>query len=364
MTKRPKLPLRATARVVILVVVVAAISAGIGLGVGSFVRSPAQVAADAAPPQRSVVTADVVEGTIEDPLLIKGVVSPGTVMGIMPDAPAGVEAVVTGVPVAVGQTVAAGGVLIEVSDRPVILLTGEVPLLRDLRIGDRGEDVARLQTALSEWGAPFADGIFGAATARAIRTLYDAAGYSATTDAVALRSELVFAPSPTARVVAVGSALGAPAASPLIRVAISPPNVTAEVSEAVANRLVVGQTVHVSGAGIGGEQAGTISRMDGLGKSDDGAYRVPVQVVVNDSLPAASVDRPVQITVPPVDSERGLLIPLAAVFADAKGGTFVRLLDGGKQQRVTVTVAETGGGQARVNTLALAVGDRVVVGVG
>lgn len=364
---RPRRKVSATTRVVILLVVTSLVSAAIGLAAGLFVRSPAQVAADAAPPAKSVLTAEVTEGPIDDPVLIQGTVSLGDVVEFSPASPAEVAAVVTGLPASVGDTVNAGSVLIEVSDRPLIYLTGQIPMLRDLRLGDRGPDVRRLQESLSAWGAPSADGVFGAGTARALRALYEAAGYTAPTDSVALRSELVFGPSETALMVGIGSRLGAPVASPLIRVTTSAPVVSAEIAEPIAQRLTVGQPVTVTGTGIGGAVEGTVSSIDGLVKSEDGAYRVPIEVAVEGGLLSEAVDSSVEISVASDEEAAiGLLVPLSAVYSDAQDGTFVRVVGADETERVAVTVVATGGGQAQVRTSdgTLGVGDVVVVGNG
>jgi peptidoglycan hydrolase-like protein with peptidoglycan-binding domain len=215
------------------------------------------------------------------------------VVEFSPASSVDVAAVVTKLPTSVGQTVNTGSVLVEVSDRPVIYLTGQIPLLRDLRLGDRGSDVRRLQESLSAWGAPPADGEFGAGTARALRALYEAAGYAARTDLVALRSEFVFGPSDSALVIGVGSRLGAPVASPLIRVTTSAPVVSAEVAEPVAQQLALGQPVAVTGTDIGGAFEGKVSNINGLVKSEDGAYRIPIEVAVEGSLLPEAVDSPI-----------------------------------------------------------------------
>lgn len=364
---RQRRPLSATVRVVILVAVASLLSAGLGLAAGWFVRSPAQVAADTAPPERSLLTAQVTEGPIDDPLLVTGTVSPGGVREFSPVPPADVVAVVTKLPVPVGQSVRAGSVLIEVSDRPVIYLTAAIPMIRDLRMGDTGPDVARLQEALSAWDAPPADGVFGPGTARALRTMYEAAGYMAPDDSPALRSELVFGPSETATVVGVGSSLGAPIASPLIRVTTSAPTISAAVSEPIAQQLSIGLKVTVTGAGIGGSVAGKVTSIAGLTKSEDGAYRVPIQVSADVVLPPGAISKTVEISVA-TDSKAsvGLLVPLSAVRSDAHNGTFVELVHGTKATRVMVTVVATGGGQAQVTAAggALAVGDMIAVGSG
>lgn len=76
-----------------------------------------------------------------------------------------------------GVPVASGRVLLRVDERPVVALHTDVPLYRDLRAGDAGEDVAALQRELAALGHRVAvDGRYRATTARAVRALLADAG--------------------------------------------------------------------------------------------------------------------------------------------------------------------------------------------
>ena len=351
-----------TRRVGTLILVTALVSAAIGGAAGFFVRSPAQVAADAAPPAHSELTVAVEEGTITDPLLLSGVVALGSVTDLTPNG----GGVVTGLPVALGAQFTAGTVIAEVNDRPVIYLQGSIPLLRDLRPGDKGEDVRRLQEGLRPWLSGEPDGTWGTATTRALQALYKAAGYVAPVDSAALQAELVFGAAATATVLSVASPLGGAVESPLIRATTSDPTVTAEVADATSQLVHIGDRVSVTGSAIGGAQAGTITAVGGLVTGDDGVSRATVTVQPDVALPAAAIDRKVEITVlTGADAEVGLIVPLSAIRSNATGGTYVLHVRGENPHRVMVTVEETGGGQARVTASDgdLAVGDLVVLGV-
>ncbi|WP_165310877.1 peptidoglycan-binding protein [Microbacterium protaetiae] len=343
-----------------------ALSVLITLVAVAFVRSPAQVAAETSPPPLTVLTAKVTEGSVAEPLRFSGEVSLGDLVAFTVRPSDASAAIVTKLPAAVGETVREGAAVIEISDRPVIYLKGKIPLLRDLHVGDHGPDVLRLQRALKSWGgAPEPDGVFGAGTAAALRALYQGAGYSAPIDSSALRSELMFGNGDTARVVALGGAVGEAAGAPAVKVATSPPEVTADIAETTSQKLAVGAKVTVSGAAIGGEHSGRIVAISGLMKSDAGTYQVHVRVSTSDPLRFEAVQSPVDIIVTPDDKPKsGLVVPLSAVYSDAVGRPFVRRIVGGAQARVFVTVGETGGGQAliRVANGGLDIGDDVVVG--
>jgi multidrug efflux pump subunit AcrA (membrane-fusion protein) len=170
-----------------------------GFAAGRFVRSPAQVAAEAEPPEPTLITAQVVRGEISKTVIARGDVVPSeqvtiaagggwlrhsevaspAVGAVVPPAANGGAAVLTGSFVEVGDEVAEGQVIVEVSERPVFALQGDAPLTRDLRPGATGGDVLRLQEALARLGlfGGRLTGVFGAATQEAVVALYGQSGY-------------------------------------------------------------------------------------------------------------------------------------------------------------------------------------------
>ncbi|MDR1295508.1 MAG: peptidoglycan-binding protein [Bifidobacteriaceae bacterium] len=182
-----------------------ALTAG-GFVAGRFIRSPAEVAADAEPPAASLITAEVVRQRIEKTVIARGDLVPSEQVNvaaaggwssgesapnpgfevIMPgggqvDDGGGSDGVLTDTFVAVGDAVDEGEVPIEVSERPLIVLRGPVPLTRDLRPGMTGGDVTQLQDALGRLGlySGAGDGVFDQATSTAVTRLYAKAGYPA-----------------------------------------------------------------------------------------------------------------------------------------------------------------------------------------
>lgn len=353
----------ATRRVTVIVLITAIISAVIAFAAGFFVRSPAQVAADTAPPPPTRLTAPVEEGTLEDPLLLPGTVALGNVLELTPSGSSGI---VTGSPLAVGQQFSAGSVIIEVNDRPVIYLQGAIPLLRDLQPGDRGEDVARLQEALAPWGASEPDGVWGAGTTNALRALYSAVGYAPPEQNVARGTELVFGAAAGGTILSVKSGPGVAVASPLIRATTSAPIVAASVTDAMSQLLGVGQRVMITGASIGGTGEGTITAVGGLGTGEDGINHAKVTVQPDADLPPGAIDGRVELSVTLEDNPAsGLLVPIAAIRSDASGGNYLVVEREESTNHVEVIVQDTGAGQAIVQAPDgdLTVNDVVVVGV-
>ena len=154
-------------------------TAGVGWVAGRSVRSPDQAASEAAAPVASWVTAPV-----EFRVLSQTVISRGDVRAEV-STPVGVpssiegDPVVTGVDVAAGDDVIEGQRLIEVSGRPVFVMTGEVPVYRTLRPGMAGEDVTQLQQGLTRLGCAVIDepGVYGDSTKACVATFYNEAGY-------------------------------------------------------------------------------------------------------------------------------------------------------------------------------------------
>ncbi|MFF3214821.1 peptidoglycan-binding protein [Streptomyces sp. NPDC002886] len=155
-----------------------------GLGAALLVKSPAQVAADAAAPRADVLTATVEHRVLTSSVITRGQVVAGQTVEVIPQVTAGAGAarpVITKLRVRAGDTVKAGQVLMEVSGRPVFVLEGSLPVYRDLSPGATGDDIAQLQRALKVLGhssGPDAAGSFGAGTKAALNSFYKAVGYS------------------------------------------------------------------------------------------------------------------------------------------------------------------------------------------
>lgn len=169
----------------VLAVAVGAVLATLGgLGGALLVKSPAQVAADAAAPRPDVLTATVEHRVLTSSVITRGQVVAGQTVEVIPQVAAGAGAarpVITKIRIRPGDTVKAGQVLMEVSGRPVFVLEGSLPVYRDLSPGATGDDIAQLQKALKALGhssAPDAAGSFGAGTKSALNSFYKAVGYS------------------------------------------------------------------------------------------------------------------------------------------------------------------------------------------
>ncbi|WP_250968571.1 peptidoglycan-binding protein [Streptomyces sp. RKAG290] len=157
--------------------------AGAGVVAATLIKSPAQAAAEAGPPARSVLTSPVEHRVLTSSVIVRGQVVAGQSVDVAPQVAGGEDGaapVVTKLPVKQGDRLKAGQVLLEVSGRPVFVLPGRIPVYRDLKPGAKGNDVRQLQEALQELGHGTGGdtaGTFGAGTKTALNAFYAAIGY-------------------------------------------------------------------------------------------------------------------------------------------------------------------------------------------
>ena len=162
---------------------VAVAAAAGGWLAGRSIKSPDQAALEAEPPPASLITVEVELAELAADVISRADVGYDepvslSLSGALGDREAAL--VVTSAPER-GARLAEGAVVIEIAGRPVFLLTGAVPVYRDLRPRDRGPDVAQLEDALARLGhfdgEP--DRLWDHATSTAVEAWYEAAGYRA-----------------------------------------------------------------------------------------------------------------------------------------------------------------------------------------
>jgi hypothetical protein len=173
---------RHTRGVGLALVVLVAVTAVGWLGARQ-IRSPAQVAADTAPPPPSNITVPVTRRRLSTEVIVRGTVRYGAPQSVVLATSAlkqGVGSdIVTRAPVA-QRALKAGDVALAVDGRPVFVLPGTIPMHRDLGPGARGPDVLQLERGLSRLGispGPI-DGRYDSATESAVATLYLRGGWA------------------------------------------------------------------------------------------------------------------------------------------------------------------------------------------
>ena len=161
------------------------ISAGAGWFAASTIKSPAQVASETDAPTPSAITAPVERRELASTVTGRGTVRYGEPQSVTLAASTYGDhqgsALVTKPPTK-GAIVGENAVAMEVNGRPVRTLTGNLPMYRDIKPGDKGEDVRQLEAALGRLGyrPGKVDGVYDIATQGAVEAWYRDAGYTAT----------------------------------------------------------------------------------------------------------------------------------------------------------------------------------------
>lgn len=260
--------------------------------------------------------------------------------------------VITAVPIAPGELVDAGDVLLTVDARPVVAAAGAVPAYRDLARGDRGADVAQLERLLHARGLldDEPDDMFDASTRNAVRRWQAATGVPA--DGVVRASDVVFVPTLPARLQPADDVVPGATVSPgqfAFDVLASAPHLTIPLQDEQTGLVRAGMSVRVDvGDGVtwsaivdrvqtppGGSATATLVGTDGSAVCTTDCALVPARGAT--ALPGR---------VDVVPAVQGPVVPAAAVSTDARGATFVTDAAG---NRVPVTVLATAGGLSAVS---------------
>jgi len=161
-----------TSVVTALLTAVASVGVLVVIGVGNF---QATQATDEAPVD---VVASVDTGSVQKTLAVEVRTTPLSTLEV-PAAQFG-AGIVTGVAPA---TVDDGGVLLSVSEQPIIVIQGALPAYRSLAQGAEGGDVAQLQEYLRRTGLTINDkaGVFGPSTAGALFEHYKSRNFAVVT---------------------------------------------------------------------------------------------------------------------------------------------------------------------------------------
>jgi hypothetical protein len=170
-------------RVIWVMALVAVVALLAGLGLGRLIVSPGQAAADAEAPTAGLITVPVESRVLANDVTIRGDATYADSVDVkLETGDIGGPAIVTGQVPEVGATLSAAQIGLEVTGRPVIVMPGDLPVYRTLRVGLSGPDVLQLKQSLQSVGidpGDVASDTYDAATAAAVSALYDRVGYPA-----------------------------------------------------------------------------------------------------------------------------------------------------------------------------------------
>lgn len=340
----------------------------LGGWVGShFMTTPAQIAAEASPPPPTILTATIELRVVREEIVSRGEVRSERLTNVLAEREIGSGAtVITALPVSVGSEVGHGGVVVQLSGRPVFALQGAFPAYRDLAQGATGPDVVQLQAALVATGFEIEDelGMFSWDTAAALETMYEHAGYASQASLPA--SEVVYVASLPARVESGSAAVGMTTGEAALNIATGRMAVYVIADAQIEASARAGAAVEVSSELLGGMLAGAVSLVQASPTSVEGGIaQREVVITTTEPMPAEWVGQDVRVRfIEASTTDAVLAVPLAAVSADGGGRTVLHVMEGRFARAVEISTGLIGGGYVEIRPLegTLEPGQLVVIG--
>ncbi|WP_328650448.1 hypothetical protein OG598_19220 [Micromonospora sp. NBC_00330] len=345
--------------------------------IGPTLRSPDQLAADAAPPAPSPVTALVERRKLVEPVVLRGRLQPGpSVRVFAPAASLGPSSVVTKVLARKGDRAVEGRVLVERSGQPMFALALPFPLYRDLTAGARGPDVTEVQRAMRRIGYSVpTSGVLDSTTRRQLTRFYRDRGYQvggAATGSAALlpQSDVLLIDRAGRRLstvhARVGQTLVDPKA-PLLELDGQAPTIVATAAVEQAALLRPDQQTDVTDDLA---DARTKAAVETVGTEavtgPDGQTGIEVRFRFTEAALTVDANRSVRLDVRTSAAAEVLAVPVTAIYSRPDGSTFVTVVtDANDTTDITVTTGQTAGGWVELREPAppsVAAGVSVMVG--
>lgn len=392
--------------------VVILVTVGLMLVIPLF-KSPAQLAADAAPPVAVPITASVEKRKLVTQVVMRGSVVSGPSFSLKPsDALISLGPVITKTPLGNGAHIQVGDVLLEYNGEPLVAMNWSFPAYRDIQPDNRGPDVSQLQATLTNLGYGSGQpGVFDKATQNALENFYATIGY-----------EVPRMPSSN-----LGTSLGENSEDHGLPTGNTQPETLSGTSGSVGD-----SNVYFPAAGVAmiPRSEGTLSTLDvAVGKKItvetrlmtlDGGNNVVVGSTTPDRATALKVgeaalltdsvgSKNYEVTITSVGKELGpvpnlsdgirvdfnfndaaiipsttglgssmkitvttggtsdsvLAVPISAIFSEQDGESFIRTIQGSSDHRISVNLGAVVDGWAQISPAdgaAITEGDKVIVG--
>lgn len=317
-------------------------------------------------------TAVVEEGSLSSSIQVAGALGYDTPTPVVASG----QGTITALP-AVGSVVKAGGKLYEVDGRPVVLMTGDRPLWRELGpgVGD-GPDVRQLKSNLVKLGHAGGLGLavdekFTEGTATAVKRWQKALGVKET--GTISPGVVVMLPLASVQVQKLGAQLGSALGSSAVMtvsgtdlVAVVQPAEN-QLSQFKPNGKVV---VNLSGGGTVAGRIRSLIRGGDAGAGDGGAggpgggggqQKTSVTIVLDSQDKAQSAGASsVTVNVVGETAAEALIVPVTALLALDGGGYGVKVVDGATTRLVKVRLGLVADAKAQI-TGDVKNGDQVVI---
>jgi multidrug efflux pump subunit AcrA (membrane-fusion protein) len=267
-----------------------------------------------------------------------------------------------------GQVISQGQALYDTDNgSPVVLLYGSVPDWRPLDEGVTGADVTQLNHDLVALGDADSAEIsalgwdnFSAETAAGVQQLQTGLGISPS-GSLPL-GQVVFEPE-ALRVSQVTGSLGGPASGPVLAATSDQQVVTIPLDAAMQSQVTAGDKVTVT-LPDGSTTPGTVSSVGAVASGSVSNATIPVTVTLSDPGAAGTLDQaPVTVNLTTASATNALVVPVAALLAQAPGGYDVEVVGPRNTRRyvpVTTGIFDDADGLVQVMG-ALTPGQRVVV---
>jgi hypothetical protein len=268
-----------------------------------------------------------------------------------------------------GQVIRQGQVLYQVDNGdPVVLLYGPVPAWRTLDEGLTGSDVTQLNHDLVALGYASGPDIsaqgwdyYSRETTGGVQRLQSALGISYPPGSLLLGS-VVFQPE-ALRVSSVQASLGSPVGGPVLTATSDRHTVTINLDASQQTEVKAGDAVTVT-LPQGSTTPGVISSVGTVASGSGSSATIPVHVSLTHPSATGSLDQaPVTVEITVATVHNAVVVPVAALLAQASGGYAVEVAGpGGPRHLVPVTVGifDDADGLVQVSG-ALTPGQRVVV---
>ncbi|MFC3982868.1 peptidoglycan-binding protein [Streptosporangium jomthongense] len=266
-----------------------------------------------------------------------------------------------------GATIARGKSLYRLDDKPVMLLYGNVPAYRDLRIGMKGKDVENLERNLSKLGYDgfTVDEEYTYATYVAVREWQEDRGLDET--GVVELGRVVFTPGKV-RVESLESEEGQPArpGQQVLTYTGTSKVITVRLAAEDQPMAKEGAMVEVTlpdGRSVKGEVTEVATIIEpGDGQNAEPETRVEALVSIGAARSAGRLDRAsVDVTFTASRREDVLTVPVAALVALREGGFGLEVVKGGKSSYIAVETGLFAGGRVEVSGNGLSEG--MIVGM-
>ncbi len=317
---------------------------------------------NATPPAAREITAAVEEKVLGSVEVFRGTL-------VRPDVPltASFEdpVVLMAISPQAGEELTEGTVVAVVDDRPLFVLGGTLPLIHSLGPGDTGTMVAQLQQALARLGLYQAevDGRYGPHTGRAVRDLFENAGFPAP-EGIS-EASVLFVPNLPAPVVSVEGHIGDVLEGEVDLMTLSTGNPVVEVNfgpdDAGIFQMGISATLREVQTDRRFEL--TLKEIVDAGSEEAPGRKIARFRPLDDVSGVDPNDLTVEIDLRPSDRP-SLVVPSTGLYADAGGTTYVLKETPEGTERITVEILFAADGEAAVNPEGpLEAGDRVVVGM-